>query len=48
MWLSESGRRKPVKTAIRRKEAAWKKVLATTDEEPKERCMETYRRKEKG
>ena len=28
---------------VRRKEAAWKEVLASSDEEAKERCMETYR-----
>ena len=32
-----------VKVAVRRKEAAWKKMLAASDEESKERCMETYR-----
>ena len=26
-----------------RKEVAWKGVLATSDEETKERCMESYR-----
>ena len=30
-------------SAVRRKEAAWKEVLATSDEEAKERCMEAYR-----
>ena len=28
---------------VRRKEAAWKEVLATSDEEVKERCMVAYR-----
>ena len=28
---------------VRRKEAAWKEVLTASDEETKERCMETYR-----
>ena len=28
---------------VRRKEAAWKEVLAANDEEAKERCMEEYR-----
>ena len=32
-----------IKAAVRRKEAAWKKVLAATDEDPTERCMEGYR-----
>ena len=32
-----------VKSAIRRKEAAWKDVLAASNEKAKERCMEPYR-----
>ena len=32
-----------IKAAVTRKEAAWKGVLAASDEETKERCMETYR-----
>ena len=32
-----------VKTAVRRKEAAWKVVLAASNEEAKERCREEYR-----
>ena len=32
-----------VKGAVRRKETAWKGVLAVSDEETKERCMEVYR-----
>ena len=28
---------------MRKKEAAWKDVLAASDEEAKERCMESYR-----
>ena len=32
-----------IKAAVRRKEAAWKGVLAASDEETKERCMEAYR-----
>ena len=32
-----------VKTAVRRKEAAWKELLAASDKKAKERCMETYR-----
>ena len=30
-----------------RKETAWKGVLAASDEENKERCMEAYREKRK-
>ena len=37
-----------VKAAVRRNEAAWKEVLAASDEETKERCMEAYREKLKG
>ena len=29
--------------AVRRKEADWKEVMATSDGEAKERCMEMYR-----
>ena len=32
-----------VKTAVRRKEAAWKEVLAASHEEAKEKFMEAYR-----
>ena len=32
-----------IKAAVRRKEDAWKGVLAASDEETKERCMEAYR-----
>ena len=32
-----------IKAALRRKEAAWKVVLAASDEENKERCMKEYR-----
>ena len=35
-----------IKAAVSRKEAAWKGVLATSDE-TKERCMEAYRGKKK-
>ena len=43
MWLSESGGKNPktvrwndeVKATVRGKEAAWKKVLAASDEEAK-------------
>ena len=36
-WIDE------MKAAVRRKEAAWKGVLAASDEETKERSMEAYR-----
>ena len=32
-----------IKVAVRRKEVAWKGVLAASDEETKERHMEVYR-----
>ena len=32
---------------VRRKEAAWKVVLAASVEESKERCMEAYREEKK-
>ena len=38
MWWNDE-----IKAAVRRKEAAWKEVLAASDEEAKERCMEAYR-----
>ena len=31
------------KAAVRRKEATWKGVLAVSNEETKERCIEAYR-----
>ena len=31
-----------VKAVVRRKEAAWKEMLAASDEEAKERCKEVY------
>ena len=34
-----------VKAVVRRKEAAWKEVFGSGDEEAKERCMEAYREK---
>ena len=38
-----------IKVAVRKKEAAWKGVLAVSDEEAKERCMEAYsKEKRKG
>ena len=37
MWWKDE-----IKAAVRRKEAAWK-VLAASDEEAKERCIEVYR-----
>ena len=36
-----------IKATIRRKEAAWKVVLAASYEETKERCMEAYREEKK-
>ena len=36
-----------IKAGVRRKEAAWKEVLAAINEEVKEKCMEAYR-EEKG
>ena len=41
MWWNDD-----IKVAVRRNENAWK-VLAASNEEAKERCMETYR-EEKG
>ena len=38
MWLSESGEKEP-----KEYEAAWKEMLAASDEETKERCMKAYR-----
>ena len=48
MWLSGSGGNNQkrvwwndeIKAVGTRKEAAWKEVLAASDEEAKERCME--------
>ena len=37
LWNNE------VKAAVRRKEAPWKELLATSNEEVKGRCMEAYR-----
>ena len=36
-----------INAAVRRKEAAWKKVLAARNEETKERCMEAYRKEKR-
>ena len=56
MWLSESGGKElkrmcgwndEVKPAVRIKQAAWKEVLAASDEEAKERCMEVYKKEER-
>ena len=33
-----------IKVAVKRKEAAWKGVLATSDEETKERCIGSLQR----
>ena len=38
VWWSDE-----IKAAVRRKEDAWKRVLAASDEENKVRCMEAYR-----
>ena len=38
MWWNDE-----IKAAIKRKEAAWKEMLAASDEEANERCMETHR-----
>ena len=51
VWLNESGGKNTksmwwndkIKAAVRRKEAAWKEVLAASDEETKERFMEGKR-----
>ena len=46
MWRNDE-----IKAAVRRKDAAWKRVLSASDEEAKGRCMEAYReekRKVKG
>ena len=46
VWLSERwGKNDEIKAAIRRKEAAWKEMLAASDEEAKIRCMEPYKKK---
>ena len=36
-----------IKVAVKRKETAWKRVLAASDEETKEGCMEGYREKKR-
>ena len=38
MWWNDK-----IKTAVKRKAAAWKGVLAAGNKETKERCMEVYR-----
>ena len=38
MWWNDD-----IKVAVGRIEAAWKLVLAASDEETKERCVEAYR-----
>ena len=52
MRLSESWGKEPrecawwnddIKAAVSRKEAVWKRVLAASNEETKERCVEAYR-----
>ena len=51
MRLSESWgkelKERVVERRVRRKDAAWKGVLATSDEEIKERCMEAHREEKK-
>ena len=42
LWWSDE-----IKAAVRRKEAALKGVLAASEEEAKERCMEAYREKKR-
>ena len=37
MWWNDE-----IKAAVIRKEAAWKEVLATSDEDVQGRCMEVY------
>ena len=37
-----------IKASVRRKEAAWKGMLAAGDEETKERCMEACRGEKRG
>ena len=37
VWWNEE-----IKAAVRRKEASWKGVLAASDEDTRERCMEAY------
>ena len=43
MWWKDE-----IKTTVRRKEAAWKEVLAARSEEAEERCMEVNRERLKG
>ena len=38
VWWNDEAR-----VAVRRMKAAWKEVLAASDEEAKERCMDAYR-----
>ena len=42
VWWNEE-----IKAAVRRKEGAWKGLLAASDKETKERCMEAYRKERK-
>ena len=45
-WLSENPKcvwwNNKIKDAVRRKEAAWKEMLAPSAEKANERCMEAY------
>ena len=51
MWLNKNWGKNPknvwwsdeIKAAVRRKESAWKRLLAASDEEAKEICMEADR-----
>ena len=36
-----------VKASVRRKKAAWKEVLAASNEEAKERCMGAYKKEKR-
>ena len=37
-----------IKATVKRKEAAWKRMLAASDEDTKIRCMKAHREEEKG
>ena len=42
MWWNDE-----VKSAVSRKDEAWKKVLGARDEDAKERCLEVYKEKKR-